>query len=790
MLSITLLLCQILTFTTVSSKTTIHIAGLYPNHPDTNDPITVNAANLAIRHIHEKNILPNYQLDITFRDTQCSTIVGLNAFIEFITDPVKDYAAIFGGWCSVSTQVVAGIAPYHNLSIISYGATSPALANSDRYPTFVRGVPSDIYTVFGYIYFLRTHKFKRLAIISELEEIFSSMNAVLQPYLNSQNFKYYTDTIDLNDINFLDKLDAILSSLEENGYRVIIINLYEDGLVHLMCKLKSYPSLLPHLTTWITQSAYVSSWYNNSVNLTNGRCTNEEVRSRANGIIAIDSIPRLEDYTSLPNTTISGYTSSQIWDQLKDDVDNEYYAGFFAKKYTTYNIFAYDTMWTLALAFNKTLSEMSLIESRHNPDIIYNHMRNVDFTGATGRVRYFGHERYDGNVQLTEFVNGAIEFRGLLTGLPINQSNYSALDNIVYKRTNYFTIWDASMATDGIEVYSLNIVIVIFTASLSFVVACIITSSIIIILAGVFKGYKSIRLSEPLVTIAILSGNYLLVLLAITLSIDGQVLESAGLPGLCIFFCQFRYWLFSVSISLIFGGMVGKAMKYYIIAIKHKFSIGKKMRPITVLLFPLFLIIIDTIYIAFWYGFYPLRCIQTEIHSNIQSTPFYLIRECSHENSSIYFLFFGILISFKSVLVVVGLILAYHLRKIVNKQLEYSSTITWTMYNMVIYAVGYLLITRLIPNIDIKYGLASSISLLCALTTTIIIVGPLIYYMITDPHGKHSINELPNNSVLLSPVSIQQKGSESISQSMSNNSMCFTNSIQASIASPLPDNCS
>ena len=206
--------------------------------------------------------------------------------------------------------------------------------------------------------------------------------------------------------------------------------------------------------------------------------------------------------------------------------------------------------------------------------------------------------------------------------------------------------------------------------------------------------------------------------------------------SVCTFVCHLRLWLFAVSTSIIFGGMLGRAIKYYIIAIKHKFSYARYLKFYQILLIPLVLVLVDTVYVLIWALASPITYRFINIDSNSQNPPIYRVAECRSGNETNFLFFLIIFLLYKSILVLIGLFLAYHLRKVVNKANKYSSTITWTMYNVVIFSILQVVLLLTLKDVDIKYGLVCLSTILEGFAISSIVAGPIIYYLYKDPNGK------------------------------------------------------
>ena len=713
-----------------------------------------DAIELALLHINsDSGVLPNYTLKVSYRNSGCNPLVGLSGLFEFLKESDQNYQAILGPACSSVTGPVAELAAFYNFSAVTFASTSPSLTNNDRYPLLLLGTPSDINTVSGQLLFIRQQNFRRVAIINQQEDIFVSIGGRLQGFLNELGVIYTTEIFDSQDSLYLTSIELILNRFQADGYRVIVANMYQEEFVNTMCLLRNFPALQPPRTTWIVLGWYSASWSHDVSGVTKGACTLEEIIAVTNGSPAVNPAVRFQDFSAVNETTISGYTPLQIYNAFNNSVATREGEIFFNENAFIYDAYAYDCTWTIALALHQLSlsSSLNLSTDRVDTQKLFNEMQNTTFTGWTGNVVYFDRQRHDGRIQLSEIVDGKFSFRGLYEGLPLNQSTLATYDNFTYESSFPFVYFDPETASDGIEIHYHHISIFILAIIFFLFGVGYVTVLNAIIIFGWVKKYAAVTKSEPSVTITIVSGVYCIFLFAFLWSVDGRYLECSSNYGSCTFLCHFRIWLLAVSISIIFGGMLGKAIKYYVIAIKHKFTYSKYLQFYHILVLPIALTVIDTIYMLVWGLTSPLSYVTYNVNSGLRDPPIYTVSECRSQEGSYFIVFFSILIVMKSLLVLIGLFLAYHLRKVVNKANKYSSIVTWTMYNVLIFSILLILALFLAPNVDVRYGLVCLFALSEGFVVPTIIAGPVVYYMYKDPQGKTfkpvvGHGEFPENS--------------------------------------------
>ena len=124
----------------------------------------------------------------------------MRGFIEHVTNRSETEILIIGAGCSVSTQPVAALAPFWNMvqvrkilaniallyvyiytysievnliSQISPRSSSPRLSDRDKFPTFLRTVPSIINIAPGIVKLMQHFDWKYVAIITQEVDLFT-----------------------------------------------------------------------------------------------------------------------------------------------------------------------------------------------------------------------------------------------------------------------------------------------------------------------------------------------------------------------------------------------------------------------------------------------------------------------------------------------------------------------------------------------------------------------------------------------------------------------------------------
>ena len=759
-------------------KQKLHILGIYPNTGlGWTEPYVTYSAELAKRHIGQNDtILRDYELEIDWWDTQCDGGIATKNFIDALAlNRDKTYLAVFGGGCAVATSEVAQISYRYGLAQIAYASTAPNLGNRDLYPKFVRGVPSDISAVPARAKFIVEQGWKRVAIINEQHPIFVASSHNMEVVLDDLEIEYRVEDFAPDGLIPLEQqVRTIASNLET--YRVVIANMYEDSAIELFCLLHKQNQfrLLHPYTTWIFLGWFTSQWNDKPEVLRNVGCTAEEVAAVSNGALGFLVAHNASNFKGDVDSgeTISKYTTKQLYQMYRNITlqNNGNNVDEFDIRSDVHDAYVYDSLWTLALALHQAeesgfnLSAISQKEiltdteyfNQNSPfsQEVYDAMLNVKFEGWTGGVKFggnSGHERVYDLVQILEFVDGSLEYRGEVTNIPETSSGYTDVSRMgfVLNSSYPFKFWNSEVASDGIEAHYIPVEVLSVIYLISFLLVVYISFYIGFIVIGKLRNLESIRNSSPTLTSIIICGNYFLVLASIFFISNDRIVRGTGQEFLsnvsgepsstevcendtCKFLCMFPVFLLLVAFSVILGAMMSKAALIYVVVVKLQIKPNKKLNYILAISWPFLLATIDTLFVLLWSLVGPLVIKSEVLPSGLQDPPFFSVIQCgiSSENSLATTVFISILIIYKSFIVLVGLVMAYNLRNVERQSLRYGNTISWTMYNITVFTLILILSFFLIQNYDVKISIVSFLILATVFLTVTIIGLPPLYYSI------------------------------------------------------------
>ena len=758
-------------------KPKLYILGLYPKSGDGwTEPFVEYSAELALAHIRENgSILSEYEIVIDWKNTKCNGGVALKEFFDALArNQSRTYLAVFGGGCAVSTSEVAAISFRYGLAQIGYASTAPNLGNSYLYPKFVRGVPSDLNAVPARARFINQNNWKRVAIINEQDPIFVASSHSMERVLDRINVEYRVeDFVPEGDIN--QQVRTIADNLRGDGYRIIIANMYEDAAIKIFCELykQNETYLLPNIATWIFLGWFTDQWNNKPDVLSKVNCTAEQIADISNGALGFLVAHSEKNFRGEANNAswiVSNRSTAEIYKEYMELIVGKKGSGVFERDSDVHDAYVYDSMWTLALALQgiadngTNLTEISqriivideeyFSEDSQFSNDVYQGMLEQKFIGWSGKVEYDGHERFYDQVQILEFVNGNLSYRGDCVNIPYyDDYTVSIIESINCYLGEPFSYWDEDTASDGITDTQVPVAILCIAVVLSVLIIVYVTFLIVAIVVGKFQDLKSIQNSSPILTCIILAGNYLVVLASVINIFNDRIIGHNN-PGLvpdltnedaktqvcvsaeCKFFCMFPYSLILVATSLIFGGMIGKASIIYLLAVEFRFDLSEKVRILIRFSWPLIFLCVDAVFVIIW-SLVSSLVMKSEVQSTGQvESPFIRVLQCKRptEYDIGSNVFIGTLIVYKIVMVLIGLVVAYNLRNVQKNNLRYWGTITWTMYNITMFTFILIICLFLIVDYIIKISVITLLALIIAFITSSITGLPPVYYILTNPN--------------------------------------------------------
>ncbi|KAL4224652.1 Retinal guanylyl cyclase 1 [Mactra antiquata] len=238
-----IVLCIMATCRTGSgSKKTLQIVWMIPfkTHPGMifphNASTSVGALALGIRNIQDDQILPDYELNVTLLDTNCSSKQDIGRLVDLVCDNRVD--VVIGPPCAEVVRPVAELLAYKNLPYINWisiGQSIRPAKNGTETCIRLMAPISSLGGIMGTSYITKT-KWARFVLISsngaDYKEGATSIEASLKS-TNKKDLKIYYPYTNVR-INASDtEIQDMFNSITREG-RIIIMLIPRDELRHFM----------------------------------------------------------------------------------------------------------------------------------------------------------------------------------------------------------------------------------------------------------------------------------------------------------------------------------------------------------------------------------------------------------------------------------------------------------------------------------------------------------------------------------------------------------------------------
>uniref|UniRef100_A0AAV2K9M3 Receptor ligand binding region domain-containing protein n=1 Tax=Knipowitschia caucasica TaxID=637954 RepID=A0AAV2K9M3_KNICA len=292
------------------------------------------------------------------------------------TEPIK--IVLMPGCSSVST-LVAEAARMWNLIVLSYGSSSPALSNRQRFPTFFRTHPSATLHNPTRVQLFQKWKWTKIATIQQTTEVFTSTLDDLEERVKEAGIEISVRQ------SFLTDPAVAVKNLKRQDARIIVGLFYETEARKVFCEVYK-ERLFGKKYVWFLIGWYADNWFKIKDPAIN--CTVEQMTEAVQGHVTTEIV-------MLNPETVRGasnLTSQEFLDQLMSKLGgkNPEETGGFQEA-----PLAYDAVWALALALNKTVGPLKAKGYRledfnyNNREItaeIYRALNTSSFEGVSGHV--------------------------------------------------------------------------------------------------------------------------------------------------------------------------------------------------------------------------------------------------------------------------------------------------------------------------------------------------------------------------------------------------------------------
>ncbi|XP_033644882.1 gamma-aminobutyric acid type B receptor subunit 1-like [Asterias rubens] len=373
------------TSVTADPRYPLYIMGFFPITGDSfhRGSSALLAANLALEHINEQaDILPGYKLAMKWNDSNCNAGIATQGLFEHINSDTR-YHMLLGAGCSSVAQTISLAADLWNIIQVSYSASSPALSVRNQYKSFFRTNAADSQYNFARLAMIKKFNWTRVATLHENQEVFSTSINDFSSALANSNIDLITSE------SFTTSPKEQVLNLKNKEAWIIFGNFYEKMARRVFCEAYEI-GLYGKNYAWFLPGGYKSKWWAEPD--PDVPCTKEQMYEAVKGYISTENIPLSKEKDKV---TISGLTPTQYETTVNERFERakNTSSDFIENKAAA--SYAYDATWTIALALNKSLVNLTTknledfdYEDTETRDLLMEVLYSLQFDGVSGKVSF------------------------------------------------------------------------------------------------------------------------------------------------------------------------------------------------------------------------------------------------------------------------------------------------------------------------------------------------------------------------------------------------------------------
>lgn len=666
---------------------------------------------------NDTKILKNYYLDMRSHDSQCMPGLGTKVLYQLLyNEPTK--IMVLSGCSSVST-FVAQAANMWNLIVLAYGASSPALSNRERFPMFFRTHPSATLHNPMRVKIFQHFKWNKIATIQETQELFTSTIEDLERRVKDAGIDIVVRQ------SFLTDPTNAVRNLKRQDARIIVGVFYEDMARRVFCQVYK-EKLYGKKYVWLIIGWYPDNWYKQKTKDDRHNCTAEQLQEALEGHLTTEAVIINQNLSAKTDVGMSAGEFTRRLNENLNITDPSLITGYPEAP------LAYDAVWALAFALDKTASKLAEKGMRledfdyYNKEIaqeIYVAMNSTMFQGISGNVAFSSQGDRITYTQIEQMRNGTYHKLGFYD---------SVTDDLNWHGTDQWAGGkpppDHTRVIDSLRVVSQTL----------YFAMCALAA--IGILAGVFcllfnyrnRQSRCVAFSQPNINALTVIGCMSCLSCIFLLGLDGKFVT----PDVYPLVCQVRAWVLSLGFTLSFGSMFSKIWTV------HQLTTARKKDRKGVQIWELYtvlgiLLLLDITVLTAWQWLDPLKLEfetfameePTNTDEDILLRP--QLEHCVSDNLSVWL---GVLFGYKGILLIFGIFLAYETRSVKLKQVNDSRFVGMSIYNVVVLCVITAPISLIIGNQqDATFAFVSLAIVLCSFLSMGLIFVPKMMELAKHP---------------------------------------------------------
>uniref|UniRef100_A0A671MCI8 Gamma-aminobutyric acid type B receptor subunit 1-like n=1 Tax=Sinocyclocheilus anshuiensis TaxID=1608454 RepID=A0A671MCI8_9TELE len=648
----------------VAGKKKLYIGALFPMSGGwPGGQACLPAAQMALDLVNNRtDILPDYELELIHYDSMCDPGEATKLLYDLLyTEPIK--IVLMPGCSSVST-LVAEAARMWNLIVFSYGSSSPALSNRQRFPTFFRTHPSATLHNPTRVRLFQKWGWTKIATIQQTTEVFTSTLDDLEERVKEAGIE-----ISVRQSFLTDPAVAV-----KNLKPVLGTQTFKTWF-HLWQVFKE--KLYGKKYVWFLIGWYADNWFKIKDPAIN--CTVENMTEAVEGHVTTEIVMLNPETVRGASNLTSQEFLAQLMSRLGGKNPEE--TGGFQEA-----PLAYDAVWALALALNKTVAPLRA-KGWTLEDFNYN---NKEITAEIYRAL---------NTSSFEGVSGHVVFDA--QGSRMAWTLIEQLQGGSYKKIGYYDSTKGNLSWYGNDKW-------------------------------IGKRNQYIQNSQPYLNNMTAVGCVLALAAVFPLGIDGLHVHRSQFPVVC----QFRLWLLGLGFSLAYGSMFTKIWWVHTVFTKkdEKKEKRKHLEPWKLYATVAVLLAIDVLSLLIWQIVDPLHITVEKFTKeapkedlDVLIQP--LLEHCSSEKMNTWL---GVVYGYKGLLLLLGIFLAYETKSISTEKINDHRAVGMAIYNVAVLCMITAPVTMILSSQqDASFAFASLAIIFSVYITLVVLFVPKIRRLIT-----------------------------------------------------------
>ncbi|XP_075213197.1 uncharacterized protein LOC142319607 isoform X2 [Lycorma delicatula] len=371
----------------------LYIGGIFPvDVKDYRGNGIITAAQMAIESVNKNStLLQGYKLELLLADGKCRTDLVIKTFMDYVyLNSYNRLVGILGPACSDTVEPLAGVSRYYRTVVISYSAEGSTFSDRTKYPYFFRTIGENRQYTYVYLQLLKKLQWSQVASLTQDGTKYAEYISSLQDLLYTEKIMFIINRKFPADRE-PDAMNKYLIEMKAKSARIIIADVYNGTLARdTMCQAyrlsmtaaKGYVWFLP---LWLTPEWYNTDYYNSAFN-ESINCSTKEMIQAINGHLGLTFAHYAPDDMIMEENITVGEWKKEYEKRLTEEKN----------EHSDYGGYAYDAIWTFALALDKLMKvDPSFLSNIQNEKTIKHFVEKVeqtDFYGVSGRVE-FSHNR-------------------------------------------------------------------------------------------------------------------------------------------------------------------------------------------------------------------------------------------------------------------------------------------------------------------------------------------------------------------------------------------------------------